>query len=223
MQRSLKLVATALIAVLASATGMTIVKAESDAPALRVSITNLTRGQVLSPPVVIVHDGSYRLFSPGEPASPELAALAEDAASDGLLAAASVTPGVLEATLAGGVVAPGATVSIELAADGRARAISVAGMLVTTNDAFFSAELSGLRRRSGASAYATAWDAGSEANTEQCAHIPGPPCGNGGVRVTDGAEGYVFVHAGIHGDADLEAGQRDWRNPVALVTVEASR
>ena len=43
-----------------------------------VTITNLTRGQVITPPVVIVHNEKFRLFVPGEPATPELAASAED-------------------------------------------------------------------------------------------------------------------------------------------------
>jgi hypothetical protein len=35
----------------------------------------------------------------------------------------------------------------------------------------------------------------------------------------DGAEGRVLVHAGIHGIGDLVAADRDWRNPVARVTI----
>ena len=46
---------------------------------------------------------------------------------------------------------------------------------------------------------AAAYDAGSEYNSEDCAFIPGPPFGNGGVRDTDGAEGYVQILSGIHG------------------------
>lgn len=62
-------------------------------------------------------------------------------------------------------------------------------MLVTTNDAF--AALNGVRlpRRGSTSFSSVAYDAGSEANTENCSDIPGPPCGNPFVRVTAGAEG----------------------------------
>ena len=42
------------------------------------TITNLTRGQVITPPMVIVHNGYFRHFVTGEPAIPELATLAED-------------------------------------------------------------------------------------------------------------------------------------------------
>jgi len=54
-----------------------------DGPSIRgrqvaVTITNLTRGQIITPPVVIVHNEKFLLFVPGEPAIHELAALAED-------------------------------------------------------------------------------------------------------------------------------------------------
>jgi hypothetical protein len=32
-------------------------------------------------------------------------------------------------------------------------------------------------------------------------------------------EGFVHVHSGIHGGADLDPAMHDWRNPVALVTI----
>lgn len=67
---------------------------------------------------------------------------------------------------------------------------------------------------------AAAYDAGSEDNSEDCAYIPGPPCGNGDVRDTVGAEGYVYIHSGIHGIGDLEPAEFDWGNPVATVKIE---
>ena len=44
-----------------------------------VTITNITRGQIISAPIVISHNKDFQLFSLGMPASAELAALAEDA------------------------------------------------------------------------------------------------------------------------------------------------
>ena len=70
---------------------------------------------------------------------------------------------------------------------------------------------------------ATAYDAGGELNDELCASIPGPPyveCdGPGGGGDAGGGEGYVHVHAGMHGTGDMTASERDWRNPVAKVSV----
>jgi hypothetical protein len=34
-----------------------------------------------------------------------------------------------------------------------------------------------------------------------------------------GGEGFVHIHAGIHGIGNLEASEYDWRNPVARITV----
>ena len=182
-----------------------------------VTITNLTKGQIFSPPIVYSHRGSFDLFTPGEPAIPELAGLAEDAANEPLVALLSAEPKVADVTVGGGVVMPGESTTVRIRARGRARFVSALGMLVTTNDAFFAGE----RRVPpfSSTVYATAWDAGSEANTQDCAHIPGPPCGNGGVRVEDGAEGFVYIHAGIQDRGSLSPEDHDWRNPVAKITI----
>lgn len=94
-------------------------------------------------------------------------------------------------------------------------------MLVSSNDAFLAVDGAPLpRSRNGiVTRMATAYDAGAEANDEECAHIPGPPCGNSPAASKVAGEGYVFVHAGIHGIADLDEAEYDWRNPVAKVTV----
>ena len=68
-----------------------------------------------------------------------------------------------------------------------------------------------------------AYDAGTENNNEMCRFIPGPPCGNRGVRDTAGAEGYVHVHRGVHGGADLDPALFDWRNPVAKIVITKLR
>ena len=75
--------------------------------------------------------------------------------------------------------------------------------------------------------YSPAYDAGSERNDELCASIPGPffaECGGAGSGgKPGGGEGYVHIHAGIHGIGDLHPAQRDWRNPVAQITIRRSR
>ena len=102
----------------------------------------------------------------------------------------------------------------------RGRYLSVAGMLVITNDAFFAVRGARLPKNGSASHRAVAYDAGSEGNTESCAHIPGPPCGNPGMRETASAEGFVHVHSGVHGGGDLDPAASDWRNPVAMIQVQ---
>jgi len=66
-----------------------------------------------------------------------------------------------------------------------------------------------------------ALDAGSEADTESCADIPGPPCGSVGARHPDMAEGAVAVSHGLTGDGDLDPAVYGWHDPVATVSLTA--
>ena len=189
-----------------------------------VTITNLTYDQIISPPVVVVHDEQFRLFEAGQAASGELAALAEDGMTGPLAGLLAVSTGVSSYAVAAGGIPPTGSVSVEVRIQGSARKLSLAGMLVSTNDAFVGLDgyampfglFNSLR---GLTVNADAYDAGSEANTESCDHIPGPPCGSPGMRVTDGAEGFVHVHRGIRGGAGLDDSAKDWRNPVARITI----
>ena len=38
-----------------------------------------------------------------------------------------------------------------------------------------------------------------------------------------GEQGYVHIHAGIHGIGNLVAADRDWRNPVAHISIRRTR
>jgi hypothetical protein len=209
------------VAVLLLASGAALAQSgEGSGNRFEVTITNLTYDQIISPPVAVLHDDRFQLFRSGMPASPELAALAEDGMTGPLAGLVQVSDGVEDYDVAGGGLMPGASVTLELQGPGHAGLVSLAGMLISTNDAFVG--ISGQaapRDRSARVMDAPAYDSGSEANTESCAHIPGPPCGNGGVRVTEGAEGFVHIHRGIRGDAELDAGAKDWRNPAARITV----
>lgn len=185
-----------------------------------VTIYNLTKGQIISPPVVVAHAPDIAIFQVGAAASDELAALAEDAAADDLIALLESVGADVEQ--AGVGIPPGGHVTVRIEASRRNRVISAVGMLVTTNDAFFG--LNSVRLRGRSTTYRVpAYDAGSEANNEDCAFIPGPPCGSAGVRDSDEAEGFVHIHNGVHGIAESLGGlvpsRDDWRNPVALITV----
>ena len=73
--------------------------------------------------------------------------------------------------------------------------------------------------------YSPGYDAGSEANDELCANIPGPTCDGVGASpgVNDGDEGFVHIHRGMHDAGDLSSAVYDWRNPVARITVSRVR
>ena len=91
-------------------------------------------------------------------------------------------------------------------------------MLASSNDAFFALQGQALPK-SGSSADAPVYDAGSEANLESCEHIPGPPCGNAFVSPVEEPEGFIHIHNGIHGLADLAPEDLDWRGAAARITV----
>jgi hypothetical protein len=221
----------AVLAVLSSASyGLVAVAADDHREGnFEVTVTNLTRGQIISPSVVATHTRKLvPLFTLGAKASAELADVAEDAKNDLLVAALEADPKVKDVQIIfGGMdmpgpIMPGESASVEIDTDRKSRNITVVGMLVTTNDAFFA--LNGVRGPGYGTKtyYSPAYDAGSEANNEDCAFIPGPPCEMPGVH-TDDAEGYVHIHAGIHGGADLVPAGHDWRNPVAKVTIRRLR
>jgi hypothetical protein len=186
----------------------------------KVVITNLTRGQIISPPVIISHNRDFRLFTPGEPASPELVALAEDGITNDLADELSTRATVFDYTVASDPLMPGSSASFEIRIRGRFRFFSAAGMLVTTNDAFFAVRGVRVPRTGEIRLYANAYDAGSEGNSESCTFIPGPPCLSAGARDTQDAEGTVHIHAGIHGIGDLDPAAHDWRNPVVGISIQ---
>lgn len=198
----------------------TLAAAPASAISLDVTITNATPGQVFSAPVLATHSSGFDLFEVGEAISPELADLAKDGVSDGLVGVLMADPNVLDVAVGGGNIPPGESMTLTIDADAGHRFVSFASMLVTTNDAFVA--LDGLLLDSTMSKVsAIAYDAGAEDNSENCAHIPGPPCNNPMVDNGTG-EGFVAVHAGIHGLLDLAPARDDWRNPVAVITFSVS-
>jgi hypothetical protein len=176
-----------------------------------------TRGQVISPPIAISHNHHFELFSLGDSATPGLTALAEDGDTTVLKDELDASSSVYDYKEAGGAIMPGLSATVYIETKRGFDRLSVAGMLFTTNDAFFAVRGVNARSKADGAVDARAYDAGSEVNSEQCAFIPGPPCGNPGKHDTTSAEGYVYIHPGIHDIGDLASAEFDWRNPVATI------
>lgn len=190
----------------------------------KVTFTNITRGQIVSPPIVFSHTYKFNFFKVGTLASDGLAQLAEDGMTDTLEAELLAQRSVYNVVTADGVIPPGQSAHVEIKTRRPFGFISAAGMLVVSNDAFFGARKLRLPYGYGkVEYYAAAYDSGSEANSESCDYIPGPPCGNPVARDTVDAEGFVHIHSGIHGIGDLAPEQLDWRNPVVKITIQAVR
>jgi len=192
---------------------------------LSVTITNLTKKQVLTPPVVISHNSDFKLFMIGQPAGDGLVAVAEGGDTLPLEAMLGTRDEVFDYMVGTGAIPPGTSQTIMIKTRGQYRDLSVVGMLASTNDAFFAIDGTEIPYWGMKSLTAVAYDAGSEANTELCSDVPGPPCAadSGNERVTAGAEGFVHVHNGIHGVGDLSEANMDWHNPVAKVVIKKLR
>ncbi len=186
-----------------------------------VSITNITKGQTFTPILVATHRAEVRLFELGSEASPELEAVAETGDPAPLEALLDGLSGVGEVEIIGGLLAPGATATVEIDARGPFRRVSVVSMLIPTNDGFFA--LNGVEGPDGRETDAhvsPAYDAGTEVNEEVCTDIPGPQCGGSGdLDAGTDENGVVHINAGIHGSADIEPAVYDWRNPVARIVI----
>ncbi len=211
---------------------------ENDGKRFEVTVTNLTLGQRFTPILVATHRKGVKLFELGQAASPQLEILAEDGDTAPLTALLRGMPEVLDVTDSGsllpmGLLSPGGSVTLFVQTRGAFDQISVAAMLIPTNDAFVG--LSGVEGPSGnrmATYFSPAYDAGTERNDEICrpgdpkGSIPGPDCMTPPPSGTGTAENFVVhIHSGIHGTgggvatSNLNPSMRDWRNPVAKVTI----
>lgn len=210
-------------------------------PRYEVTVTNITRDQRFTPILVASHREGVHLFALGDPASAALETLAEEGNTGPLttlLLGMSDVADVQSSPApppADNLIAPGESITVSVEAKAGFNHVSVAAMLIPTNDAFFALNgMPGPRGNETVTFFAPAYDAGSEVNNEMCASIPGPgfpecvtggnPDGNGGGAMTvGGEEGFVHIHGGIHGIGDLSAAHRDWRNPVAKIMIRRVR
>lgn len=242
---------TALLgAMLAFATGAStpdaLAKQDRGGRMYRVTVTNATRGQPVAPSVIATHTGAFRLFELGPtPMSGDagydlyfgLATVAETGFPVPLRDAVASSQGVWDAQvlatdLTPPVLLPGESNSLIISASGDAKYLSAAAMLGATNDAFYAVRgvplpdgIGGIVRVD-----ASGYDAGSEANAESAETIGAlgatdddPMAGTG---INEGGEGFIHVHAGIHGiggPGGLDPETYDWHNPVVELTIERVR
>ena len=155
--------------------------------------------------------------------------LAEDGGTGPLTEVLETSGRAADVETIGGLLPPGQSASVRIRAYGRANRLSTAAMLIPTNDTFFAIDSIRLPRYGSATYFATAYDAGTEENDQNCANMPGPRCGGEGLSAepAEGDEGFVYVGNGFHDlgpseDPEIEIlgpAVYDWRNPVARVVV----
>jgi len=171
----------------------------------RIKITNLTNSQPLSPPVALLHDATVNLWKIGEAASVALEQMAEGGDGSALLALHANNSQHAETA----ALVPGASTEFTLEMTSMSdNLLSVAGMLVNTNDAFSglnSIALDALQAGQSSVYFTRAYDAGTEFNSELAGTIPGPAdemAGGGFDAARDDVTSVVTLHSGIVSEQD---------------------
>lgn len=217
-----------------------ILTATASAADLTLTVINLTNGTYFTPLLVTAHDASADLFEAGTTASDELATMAEGGEIDGLLSLVGGVDADTIANPAGGLLAPGDTVSFTMTTTPERPLLSMVAMLLPTNDGFVGLDSLTLPTDPGTYTFnLLAYDAGSEANDELItgggalgvAGIPVDPGDNGGTNgtgvTTEENNPTVHIHRGVLGDgqavggiSDLDRTVHRWLNPVARLRIE---
>lgn len=188
-----------------------------------VTVTNITKSIDFTPVMIAAHKEKVDFFEVGEAASAALERVAEGGDTSGIAAMFNASVDEVKTAEGPGIelLRAGESSTVTFTSPLSAPKFSIASMLLPTNDAFAARESIKLPRgKQEKTVYVRAYDAGTEENDESCANIPGPTCH--GTPFSDAAssdEGFVYVHNGIHGIADLDASKYTWNNPVMKVTI----
>lgn len=189
---------------------------------LEITFQNMMPEAILTPPIFATdrHGCNVSFFEVGEFASSELEELAEGG---------NTTPlAVLFMNNGANIVQhnepllPGETITIEIPGN-QSSELSIASMLLPTNDGFTGANAMSVREllRDGGTALLRAYDAGTEGNSELFADIPGPFGGVG--YIPGGGEGFVHSHPNLIGGGDADPATYRWGEFVAKISVRVVR
>jgi len=198
----------------------------------QIDLTNLTHNQPMSPLAVILHDQGFQAWKTGLPASDGIERLAEGGDSSILLEmAAASTPNTTTA-MGSDLILPGHTDSVTITSKIKgAIKLSVASMLVNTNDGFTGAsavDVSSIRFNEPLTLFVHTLDAGTEANDELAVNLPGPAGGGEGFNMSRNDRNFITVHPGVITADDgliMSAldGSHRFDNPVARLVVSRIR
>lgn len=207
-----------------------------------VTIENRTQGQPFSPGVIVTHNSDFTLWEEGERSSPLIRRIAEDGFP---------LPTIINDVLGGNpdidqilqfhdpmmpiganltdLQGPPTSDTFTITADEGIDRISIATMIICTNDGFTG--LNSVELPDGGEEVVfeeTAYDAGSEQNTEAFPDIvdgctlAGPvriePDGNRDDEIPE-EDRIINEHPGIDGGADLVPAEHGWDDPVSRITI----
>ena len=207
----------------------------------KVTITNISAGQPLTPPILVTHSDDADIYEVGEYASAAVQAIAENGNGAPLMEALSSSPDVHEVVAGSAPLVPAnnpggtgfmAKDMFYISTKGDANLLSFISMLICTNDGFTALDSVKLPKKS-MTFYTAGYDARTEMNTEDFADMV-PPCqGLIGVSSDDPGTGMsdpylaemgvIIPHPGIIGGNDLVEGVHGWTDPVAKIEIERVR
>lgn len=232
---TMKITGIALLVLLLALLTASLGFAEAETTSYEVTITNLTDGQPLTPPVIATHRPSTSMFTVGEPASFELKEIAENGNLPPMVMALNNDKHVSNTVVAVAgdppPLLPGQSVTVSIDESLGGKFLSFASMLICTNDGFTGLDTVRLPQIVGETItfHSDAYDAGTEINTEDFADMV-PPCplltgvesNDPGTGMSDPSlaeNGVIHHHDGIQGIADLDQAIHDWTNPVVEVVI----
>lgn len=193
-----------------------------------VSVTNLTPNQPMSPLAILTHNSDFSLFEVGQSASIALEQLAEEGSNAELIAFSQSDENVAQGLAGSSLLLPGNTDEVTITVDVDEEGyMSVASMLVNTNDAFVGETGLSLKSLDVGESFQmnmNVWDAGTEANDELASSIPGPAGGGEGFNSARNDDDVVSFHSGVvSSDDGLSSSALDsthrFLNPGARVTI----
>jgi Spondin_N len=221
---ALTLVAFAVALLLVIALPGKIGRSSDDVKTWNVTWTNIATGfQPLTPPILIVHQNNKpHIWDVGEPAIATLADLAQDPNAGPMKAQFQNNPDVSQAVIGfpGMPTLPGNSRSVQIQTSGSFDRLDFLSMLANTNDTFTG--LSNYHVTGNDTIDVYAYDAGTEANNEKIAYIPGPCCGHPFVTDATSETGELIhpqVDGGILGVGDLSPATYAWHGAVARITI----
>ncbi len=174
-----------------------------------VTVTNVTEGQILTPPVFAAHNRSADVFDVGQPASFGVKEIAENGNLAPLADALTGVKGVRDSGIGGGADGPlfaGDSRTFSIETNRTARLLSTVQMVVCTNDGITGIDSTPLPVKLGetVTVYTVAYDAGTEINTNSLDDFV-PPCsgfetGTGTSNPALAEGGVITMHPGGTGD-----------------------
>lgn len=194
----------------------------------KVSLKNLTLAQPLAPAGIIVQNSStsFKAFEIGETASVGLETLAEGGNPQILLDEADNVD-VLYTNILNGPTTPGSSNELTFTVDNEDLRLSIASMLIKTNDAFVGIKDIDLNFTGTKTFSLNVYDSGTELNDELATTLPGLG-GEGFNSLRSDSNDFVTAHTGVvTADDGLSTSglsfTHRWNNPAAVLTIERTQ